>query len=43
MSYSVISLAIFAKEHNLIRPDLTEDNVVYIKGGRYGPIVSSAG
>lgn len=32
--YSVISLALFAKENNLVRPDLTEENVVYIKGGR---------
>ena len=39
MSYSVISLALFAKEHNLVRPDLTEDNIVYIKGGRYEPIM----
>ena len=39
MSYSIISLAIFAKEHNLVRPDLTEENIVYIKGGRYEPIM----
>lgn len=35
VSCSLISLALFAKEHNFIRPDLTADNIVYIKGGRY--------
>ncbi|XP_064386195.1 mutS protein homolog 5-like [Halichondria panicea] len=31
----LLSLSVFAKEHNLLRPELTSDNVIYIKGGRH--------
>ena len=35
LTYSLISLAYLAKESNYTKPDLTEDNAIYIKAGRY--------
>ena len=32
---SLLSLALFAKEHNCVRPELTDDSVIYIKAGRW--------
>ena len=32
--YSLLTLALFAKEHNCVRPELTDDNLIYIKAGR---------
>ena len=37
-SHSLVSLAHLAKEHSYVKPELTEDNVIYIKGGRYGDV-----
>ena len=34
-SCSLICLALFAKEHNCVKPELTEENVILIKGGRW--------
>ena len=34
LSSSLVSLALFAKEHDYIRPELTDDNAIYIKAGR---------
>lgn len=33
-SCSLLSLALFAKEHSLVRPELVEENIIHIKGGR---------
>ena len=33
-SSSLVSLSILAKEHNFVKPELTKDNVIYIKNGR---------
>ena len=30
-----MSLAQLAREYNYVKPELTEDNVIYIKNGRY--------
>lgn len=35
MLRSVMSMATIAKENNYVRPQLTDDNVIDIQGGRY--------
>ena len=32
---SLLSLALFAKKHNYVRPELTDDSVIYVKAGRW--------
>ena len=32
---SLLSLALFAKEHNCVKPELTDSSVIYIKAGRW--------
>ncbi len=33
---SLLSLAEFAKEYSLVRPEFVDDNVILVQGGRYG-------
>ena len=37
---SLLSLALFAKEHNCVRPELTDDSVIYIKAGRWADSIA---
>lgn len=32
---SLLSFALFAKEHNCVKPELTDSSVIYIKAGRW--------
>lgn len=36
--FSLVSLTLLARDHNYVKPELTDDNVIYIKAGRYKTI-----
>ena len=32
--FSLLSLALFAKDHSLVKPEFVKENIIHIKGGR---------